>query len=260
MTISTAQVTLKSHENNSTQHYVEIALISKREKPRKEIERFIQCVFRRAYGARVNQFPPHLLSMKQDGKILAALGLRSAKDQTLFLESYLDKPIENVLAEKTARPIDRNRIIEIGSLASSHGGGARALIITLTAYLSGASYEWAVFTATPQVRNNFAKLGIDLIPLADADEARLGDAQQDWGSYYDQAPRVVACDVQQGFLAVLKALESERLFPTAHELWNDAIEAGRLGCLWQPPRTLESKWPSWALPEQVPEDCLDNNS
>jgi hypothetical protein len=83
--------------------------------------------------------------MGQDGKVLAALGLRSAKDETLFLESYLDKPIENILAEKASRPIDRNRIIEIGSLASSHGGGARALIITLTAYLSGAS--WAVFTA-----------------------------------------------------------------------------------------------------------------
>jgi len=168
MTMSTAQVTLNGHENRGTQHYVEITLVRKREKPRKEIERFIQCVFRHAYGARINQFPPHLLSMRQDGKVLAALGLRSAKDETLFLESYLDKPIENILAEKASRPTDRNRIIEIGSLASSHGGGARALIITLTAYLSGASYEWAVFTATPQVRNNFAKLGIELIPLVNA--------------------------------------------------------------------------------------------
>ena len=260
MTISTAQVTLNGHENRGTQHYVEIALVSTREKPRKAIERFIQCVFRRAYGARINQFPPHLLSMRQDGKILAALGLRPAKDETLFLESYLDKSIENILAEKASRPIDRHRIIEIGSLASSHGGGARALIITLTAYLSGASYEWAVFTATPQVRNNFAKLGIELIPLVKADKARLEDAQQDWGSYYDQAPLVVACDVHQGFLAVHKALEAERLFPTADKLWNDAIEAGRLGCLWQPPRTLDSEWPSWALPKQTLQNSSGNNN
>ncbi len=253
MTISTAKITLKGRENNHTasQHDVEISLISKREAPRKEIERFIQCLFRRAYGARINHFPPHLLSMRQDGKILAALGMRPAMDATLFLETYLDRPIENIIAEKTSRPIDRNRIIEVGSLASSHGGGARALIITLTAYLSGASYEWAVFTATPQVQNNFKKLGIELLPLAIADQNRLGDSQQEWGSYYEQSPMVVACDVHQGFLAVLKALESENLFPTAHQLWNDAIEAGRLGCLWQPPRVLDSRWPAWMLPKHV---------
>jgi len=252
MTIASARITLKEHNSSPvSQHDVEISLISKREAPRKEIERFIQCVFRSAYGARINHFPPHLLSMRQDGKVLAALGLRSAMDSTLFLETYLDKPIESTISEKAARPIDRNRIIEVGSLASAHGGGARALIITLTAYLSGASYEWAVFTATPQVRNNFAKLGIELMPLVLADKNRLGDDQQAWGSYYEQSPMVVACDVRQGFFAVLKALESERLFPTAHQLWNDAIEAGRLGCLWQPPRTLGSRWPTWMLPKRT---------
>jgi len=79
--------------------------------------------------------------MRQDGKILAALGLRSAADAPLFLETYLDKSIENSIAEKIARLINRSHIIEVGSLASAHGGGARALIITLTAYLIGASYE-----------------------------------------------------------------------------------------------------------------------
>ncbi|MCF6323153.1 MAG: thermostable hemolysin [Gammaproteobacteria bacterium] len=236
MTISTTRATLTDRENNHTasQHDVEISLISKHEAPRKEIERFIQCLFRRAYGARINHFPPHLLSIHQGGKILAASGMRSAMDATLFLETYLDRPIENIIAKKTSRPIDRNRIIEVCSLASSHAGGARALIITLTAYLSGASYEWAVFTATPRVRNNFTKLGIELIPLALADQNRLGDSKQEWGSYYEQSPMVVACDVRQGCLAVLKALESEGLFPTAHQLWNDAIEAGHPGCLWQP--------------------------
>ncbi|HED40345.1 MAG TPA: thermostable hemolysin [Chromatiales bacterium] len=253
MTISTAKVALNDRNNSGAEraHDVEITLVSRQESARKEIERFIRTVFRRAYGARVNHFPPHLLCMRQDGRVLAALGLRPAEEAPLFLEAYLDKPIENRLAEISARPIDRSRVIEVGSLASSHGGGARALIITLTAYLSGASYEWAVFTATPQVRNSFVKLGIELTPLAQADKSRLKEAQYSWGSYYDQHPMVVACDVRQGFAAVHKALESERLFPTASQLWDDAIEAGRLGCLWQPPRTLESRWPAWMLPNEV---------
>ncbi len=257
MTISTAKITSETtqaqrkNSDAATARNVEITLVNQQEAQRREIERFIRTLFRRAYGATINHFPPHLLSMRQDGRILAALGIRPATDTPLFLESYLDKPIECALAEKLSRPIDRSRIIEIGSLASAHGGGARTLIITLTAYLSGAGYEWAVFTATPQVRNNFSKLGIQLTPLARADKTRLGEAQYDWGSYYDQSPVVVACDVKQGVAAVLSALHEQRLFPTAQQLWNDALRAGRLGCLWQPPRTLGTQWPEWMLPNSA---------
>lgn len=256
MTILTTRLPLADYETTGTvtQHSVEITLISQRDEQRQEIERFIQRLFRRAYGAMVNHFPPHLLSIRQDGRILAALGLRPAEDVPLFLETYLEKPIENRLAEKLSRPIDRSGIIEVGNLASAHGGGARALIITLTAYLKGADYEWAVFTATPSVRNNFAKLGIELIPLILADKSRLGESQYAWGSYYDQSPVVVACHISQGVTTVLKALQTQRLFPTAQQLWDDAIEAGRLGSLWQPPRTLGTYWPEWMLPAQTHND------
>ncbi len=250
MTVPTTQRALSNHEGDdtATQHSVKVTLVSQQEPPRQEIERFIRAIFRRAYGANVRHLPPHLLSMRQDGRILAALGIRPAKEAPLFLENYLEKPIECTLAEHLKHPIERNRIVEIGNLASAHGGGARALIITLTAYLSGAGYDWAVFTATPQVRNNFTRLGIELTPLIVADKTRLGDAQCDWGSYYDQAPVVVACNVKQGAAAILTALNEQRLFSTARQLWDDAMQAGRLGCLWQPPRTLDTQWPEWMLP------------
>ncbi len=226
MTTATAHVPPPSRDN-ATEHDIEIALVGEGENPRPAIEHFIRTVFRHAYGARISHFLPHLLSMRQGGKVVAALGINPATDRRLFLERYLDNPVECILAEKLRRPIGRNQIVEIGNLASSHGGGTRALIITLTAYLSGAGYEWALFTATPRVRNNFAKLGIELIPLVRADKTRLGDAQHNWGSYYEQEPVVVTCDIRQGAKNLLKALATQQRFTTTQQLWDDALHTGQ---------------------------------
>lgn len=248
MTISSAHVSLSGrHDGPPRQHTVELELLAEGESQRPQVERFIQAMFKRAYQARISHFLPYLLSMREEGRMVAALGIRPALQTDLFLETYLDKPVENVLAEKAGRPIDRSRLVEVGNLASGHGGGARALIITLTAYLKGAGYEWVVFTATPKVCNNFAKLGIELIPLARADGERLGSARGDWGSYYDQGPMVVAASVTAGADNLCRAMSAERLFPSAHQLWDDACNAGRRGCLWQPPRKLSTQWPEWIL-------------
>ncbi len=251
MSISSANVPLLT-PHQATHHAVDITLVSEGERCRGEIERFIKRVFRRAYGARISHFLPYLLSMRQNSRMLAALGIRPASEGELFLETYLDTAVENTLAGRFKRPIDRCRIVEVGNLSSTHGGGARALIIALTAYLKGAGYEWAVFTATPRVRNNFARLGIELTPLADADKHRLGDARHSWGSYYEQQPTVVAANVAKGAHMIRTAMAAKQLFPSAQQLWDDAVNAGRQGCLWQPPRSLSAQWPEWAL-----EDSFD---
>lgn len=253
MNISNTQVALadRAADQHEARHNVAISLVGAQDTHRCEVERFIKRLFRRAYGARIKHFPPYLLSMRQDDRLLAALGIRAASSGSLFLERYLDRPIESTLARVFHCPTDRDRIVEVGSLVSGHAGGARALITTLTAYLSGAGYEWVVFTATPTVRNNFVRLGIELTPLVKADKTRLGDEQHEWGSYYETDPVVVVCNVQQGVVAVLEALLKERLFPAAQQLWDDASHAGRLGELWQPPRTLGTQWPAWMLSDET---------
>ena len=47
----------------------------------------------------------------------------------------------------------------MGNLATVSSGGARWLIIALTAYLQGAGYDWVVFTAVRSLRNSFEKPG-----------------------------------------------------------------------------------------------------
>lgn len=225
--------------------HIELELLAEGQPSRSDVERFIQLVFKRSCNAHISHFLPYLLSMREEGRLTAALGLRQAKKASLFLEAYLDRPVENALAARIGRPIDRSRLVEVGNLAAGHGGGARALIITLTAYLKGAGYEWVVFTATRRVRNNFANLEITLIELAQADPQRLGPERHDWGSYYDQYPVVVAGNIAEGANNLLCIID--RYFPAAQQLWEQAFNAGRGGRLWQPPRKLAAQWPEWML-------------
>lgn len=219
---------------------VKVELVGDDDAGRASVERFIQAVFRSAYQAKIRHFLPYLLAMQQNGKTLAALGIRPAQANNLFLETYLDRPVENAIAHNLAKPIDRARVVEVGNLASSHGGGARALMVILTAYLFGAGYDYAVFTATAQVRNNFAKLGIELTWLADANKQCLGEAQHDWGSYYEQIPQVVVGNIATGAANVRQAIVNEQLFPTAAQVWNEAYLAGKQGYLSVAPCYIEA--------------------
>lgn len=233
---------------------VDVELVAAADAERSEVERFIRVAFRRAYGAHIKYFMPYLLCMKQNSRTLSALGINPARDGELFLELYLDKPIENMLASVLNRPIDRERIVEVGNLAAAKKGGARALIVALTAYFSGADYDWVVFTATPEVRNNFVKLGIDMIPLVEADRSRLGSEQNNWGSYYDHVPLVVAANIGEGIERVLHSLEEQMLFYGAAQLWRDAHLSGQRGDLVQPPAILRGKLPKKLFNEQVEVD------
>lgn len=165
---------------------------------RAEAERFIRACFAHAYGADVRQFLPTLLELRaQDRELLAVLGIRPAT-APLFLECYLDVPIEVAIAQHTAEVVKRANVVEVGNLAVAAPGGARWLIAALTAYLKGTGTQWAVFTAVPSLRNSFARMGIDLVTLGDADVQRLPAVDRArWGRYYDTRPLVVAARVQQ---------------------------------------------------------------
>ncbi len=175
---------------------------------RDRIERYIAEMFARNYSARLRHFKPRLLAMfSEANEILAALGLRNAATERLFLEIYLDTPVERRMATLCGRPVARQGIVEVGNLASRHPGRARCLFQALTIHLYRSGAEWALFTMAPFLRNIFRKLGIRLLHVGPADKARLGKAATDWGSYYDGHPQVMAVNVEQAFLAVMAYYE-----------------------------------------------------
>ncbi len=144
---------------------------------RDRIERYIAEVFARNYSARLRHFKPRLLAMfSEDDEILAALGLRNAATERLFLETYLDTPVEIRMATLCGRPVARQGIVEVGNLASRHPGRARCLFRALTIYLyrGGAECTWG-----PPTRRGWA------VPLP-LGAATMMDILRSWRSMYNR--------------------------------------------------------------------------
>lgn len=176
---------------------------------RAEAESFVTDKFRTAWQARVETFMPWLISLQCLGHCSAVAGIRPAASEKLFLEEYLDAPVEQVLGRVVGRSIPRRDIVEIGNLAASQRGSSHLLFLIFTATLHAAGYRWIVFTATQALRNNLEKLGFPLQLLAKADPALLDPTQQaEWGSYYASDPQVMV-----GSLDEAMRLASERPVP-----------------------------------------------
>lgn len=166
---------------------------------RDSFEHFIAARFDRAYGARVSHFLPYLLGARDaPTRWQAGAGYGPAGLGRLFLEQYLDAPVEQVLAAALGRPVERTSIVEVGNLAADSAGMGRVLIPRLARHLYKLGYRWVVFTATRELRNSFRRLGLEPLQLAHAEPARMGDAGASWGSYYQHDPRVMAGKISRG--------------------------------------------------------------
>ncbi|HEX6689911.1 MAG TPA: thermostable hemolysin [Burkholderiales bacterium] len=169
---------------------------------RASFEQFISARFHRAHGARVAHFLPHLLGARDAlSRWKAALGYGAAIDGPLFLEQYLDQPIEEALTAALGWPVHRLGIVEAGNLTAVAPGMARTLIPLAARHLHRLGYRWVVFTATRELRNSFRRLGLQPLQLARADPARLRDRGRSWGRYYQHDPLVMAGKIALGLRA-----------------------------------------------------------
>ncbi|WP_150912287.1 thermostable hemolysin [Marinobacter halotolerans] len=162
------------------------------------ISEFIRRRFEQSYGARPNLSIPQLLALiNEKGTLLAAVGARHADRERLFLEDYLDEPVEAYLAQEPG--VARSHIVEIAHLAGVEPGVSRPLFLGLALWLVMNLADWIVFTGTEPLRNSFRRLGIDCFPLAKASADRLPGRGAGWGSYYAQSPMVMAANVKAGY-------------------------------------------------------------
>lgn len=171
---------------------------------RAEVEAFISETFALAYQAQVRRFMPRLLGIcTKEGGLLAAFGVRSAAHEKLFLESYLDAPIEQVIEARVGIKPQRGRVVEIGNLAAVYPGAVRWMIVAMTVMLYEEGYEWVTFTGTAALRNGFNKLGLHPIEICPARAESL-DAEERarWGSYYQHQPIVMFGNIRAGFQAM----------------------------------------------------------
>lgn len=184
-----------------------LALIGRDHTQRSALERFIGICFARRYGATLNHFMPTLLVLGSAERPEACLGLRrGVSGCPFFLEHYLDGSAEHLLSEALRRPVARESLVEIGNLVSLGGGRSQMLFVALTSLLCQIDAEWAIFTATPEVRKLLSRLKLTQFVLGEADGRRLGPALADWGSYYDGRPQVVAVHVRKARRALKASL------------------------------------------------------
>lgn len=160
------------------------------------LQQLIQARFAQQHNATIHHFLPRLFGLWQAGEPLAAVGIRVANSEPLFLERYLDGQAEQELNKRFDPLINRQSIAEIGNLASLRPGLQRQLFVYLAHQLVAEGITWLLFTATPEVANGLRRLGLEPQPITPADPDRLGDEAHLWGHYYAQRPWVMAGDLR----------------------------------------------------------------
>lgn len=180
-----------------------LQILSRAHPQRQSLERFIADGYARAYRAQLTHFADQLVGLRSvDGGWTAGVGFTPAGDGSLFVEQYLDRPVEQVIARRLGEPIERGQVVEVGNLAAAGAGAARDLILRMGALLRVLGRSWVVFTATRCLLNSFARLDVAPIVLAPADPARLPDAGRTWGSYYSTGPQVMTANIPLGLIRV----------------------------------------------------------
>lgn len=173
-------------------------------------ETLIRRRYREVFGAEIVPTFGTFVGRPAEGGCTAALGYRRAGEAPLFLEAYLDDAIEIAVGRAFGKPVARAAIIEIGNFAAET---AQAMIGLWSAAANdlGQAGDVAVATLTLPLRRMFARLGVPIVVLADAQPGRIGGRGQ-WGNYYELEPQVCAGWIDQGqkALAEFQALRAGR--------------------------------------------------
>lgn len=188
---------------------------------RGQVEKYVFDQFLANHGASVREFMPMLFTTACHGDYTAAVGIRPALGHDLFLEQYLAETAEKAIGGLTGECVEREHIVEIGSLVATHGGASQLVYLIMAAVLQRAGFEWLVITATPQVQKAINRLGFELYPLAYADPSILDtDSLSDWGSYYECQPRIIAGNLSEA----MTVLASRKIYSRLISHYQDRID------------------------------------
>jgi len=174
---------------------------------RVDLERFIAEKYRQIHNAQLNEYLPLLFGVRHNTELVGAVGMRPGLYRPMFLEQYLDLPIEQQVAAFSNQPVDRCSLVEIGNLAIARKGHGPLLMAMMTAVLAKAGYEWMVFTVTEQVERLIGRLGFKPHYLKSAEPDRLVGDRSLWGSYYENNPRVMVGKLETAMAVMAKNAE-----------------------------------------------------
>ncbi|MCF6436885.1 thermostable hemolysin [Pseudoalteromonas sp. MMG022] len=183
---------------------------------RDELEQTVKSGFASAYQANLHDFYP-LLSRLSTSQGDCVLGLRLAANADLFVEQYLQQPIERFLPQCQTRA----QIAELGNLYSTHRSATLGHFIVVTRAFLDTDIQYLAFTGTLQVRNLMAWCEVPICELSVAQSECVASAL-DYGSYYAADPKVCVVDLR----SAQQVIANNKLFSKLADLY--AREAEQL--------------------------------
>ncbi|BBN83800.1 hypothetical protein PA25_37850 [Pseudoalteromonas sp. A25] len=185
---------------------------------RLELEMQVKTGFAKAYAANLHEFYP-LLSRLNTPQGYCVLGLRIAAE-SLFVEQYLEQPIETFLPQCTYR----SEIAELGNLYSTHRSATLGHFIVAAQALLSQHIRFLTFTGTVQVRKLMALCQVPICELTPAQPNKVASAK-DYGSYYEADPKVCVVDLEN----VQQVINTTKLYSKLEEQYRNEVNELVLG-------------------------------
>ncbi|WP_411840410.1 thermostable hemolysin [Paracoccus sp. ME4] len=153
--------------------------------------RMIEGHFRDSHGAAMTlPAVPLAVARSAAGTVLGAAGLRDAASG-FFSQVYLDRPVAQLLSERSGGTVRDGDILEVVSMACPRPIATLPLIEAIAAEGRLRGKSWGLFTATAALVAMLRRTGVPLLALAPARAECLPEAAS-WGRYYDTDPWVCA--------------------------------------------------------------------
>ncbi len=157
---------------------------------------FTRQSYEKRLGCQLEAFYPRIFVLSSEEGILGVCGIRTTADEPLFLEQYLDMPIEQYIDGG-----DRDSIVELGGFSARSRIQALEVMGRLAHTLAEEGFTQVACTANLPVRQCLRKLGVSFVEISSADPDRL-DASDSWGDYYRTSPLVLVGDISGGLDAI----------------------------------------------------------
>ena len=178
---------------------------------RPSLEEFIRSSYETIFNAKLKGFLPQLVAAyTEDDQIQAAFGYSDADRNSLFLESYIDEPIDALLTRRLNRTVPRSKIVEVGNLSIDRSANSIESMRDIARYLQSLGYEWIVCTATRYLRLLFLKSGAKPITIAQASPKRVNNDGTNWGNYYATRPAILVGHVDRSIHQIEQKLISQQ--------------------------------------------------
>lgn len=158
---------------------------------RRTLESRVRSGFGHHFDACIEGFMPDLATYTHVSGATGVIGFRGAADEPLFLESYLDEPVESVIRYAARHAILRSEVVEVGQFIVDDKTIVLDFFRDLAPFLQSRGYEWVCFTGTNRIRTLLTKVGFSGKPVAAASQDKVSDAAVNWGTYYRFEPRVI---------------------------------------------------------------------